>query len=95
MYKYIVNHLDKKPIITGDFNMDYNKKYFLEFIEALKKLGINHIDNNTPTYATTEQILDHIFLPDNYEIANIEVIQNQSINQISDHRPFLVKARKK
>lgn len=75
--------------------MDISKEYFIEFINALKKLGIKYINNNAPTYATKEQILDHIFIPNIYEITDIQVIQEMPINRISDHRPILVKIRKK
>lgn len=95
LYNYIVKNKNKFPIITGDFNMDTSKDYFLEFIKALEKLGIQYIDNKTPTYNPKEQVLDHIFIPDNYQIDDIEIIQDQPINEISDHCPIIVKARKK
>lgn len=95
LYNYIITHLDKNPIITGDFNMDTSKEYFQEFINSLEQLGIKHINNSTPTYYTKEQILDHIFIPSNYKIENVAVIKNQEINKISDHRPIIVKIRKK
>lgn len=95
LYHYILQNKDKCPIITGDFNMDTTKEYFYEFIKELEKIGIYHIDNSTPTYKTKEQILDHIFVSKAYEIENYEVIQNQPINQISDHRPIIAKIRKK
>lgn len=97
LYQYIKKCIEKHqvPIITGDFNTDLSKDYFVEFIKALEKLGIQYINNTTPTYSTKEQVLDHVFVPRNYEIENVEVIQNQTINQISDHRPLLVKAKRK
>lgn len=95
LYRYILQNKDKFPIITGDFNMDTTKEYFIEFIKELEKIGIYHINNSTPTYKTKEQILDHIFVSEAYEIENYEIIQNQPINEISDHRPIIAKIRKK
>lgn len=95
LYDYIQSHQEKKPIITGDFNMNTSKKHFLEFIDAITKLGIYHIDNNVPTYTPKEQILDHIFVPNTYEIIDIQTIQEQAVNNISDHRPILAKIRKR
>lgn len=71
----------------------YQKKYFWEFINNFEKLVIQYINNNTPTFTT--KILDYVFVPVDYEIANVEVIKNQSINQLSDHRPLLVKVKKR
>lgn len=93
--KCIENSKNNLPIITGDFNTNISKDYFFNFIIELEKLGIQYINNNTTTYTTKEQILDHIFIPENYEITDINVIQNQPINQISDHRPLLVKIKKR
>lgn len=75
--------------------MDLTKAHFLEFIKELEKIGITHISNNTPTYVPKEQILDHIFIPSSYEILDVQTITNHPITHISDHRPLLIKARKK
>ena len=75
--------------------MDKNSKHFLDFINALEKLGINYINNNIPTYIPKEQILDHIFISSNYELKSIEITKNKPINQISDHRPIIIKVKKK
>lgn len=99
LYKYIKHCIETNPnmlpIITGDFNMDLTKAHFLEFIKELEKIGITHISNNTPTYVPKEQILDHIFIPSSYEILDVQAITNHPITHISDHRPLLIKARKK
>ena len=97
LYKLIKKYSKKHqlPIITGDFNMDLSQKHFLKFIQKLKKIGINYARNNVPTYKTKEQILDHIFIPNQYELIEQKVITNQPINKISDHRPIIIKIRKK
>lgn len=95
LYNYIKNNIKNNPIIVGDFNMDKNSKHFLDFINDLEKLGINHINNNIPTYIPKEQILDHIFISSNYELKSIEITKNKPINQISDHRPIIIKVKKK
>lgn len=95
LYNYIKENKEKSPIITGDFNMDTTKDYFIEFIKELQKLGINYVENSIPTSPTKEQVLDHIFISKNYKIQNVEVIRNKPINQISDHHPIIVKVRKR
>lgn len=93
LYQYIHDHQDLSPIITGDFNIDSSTPHFLDFIKKLEKIGIQHINNSTPTHK--KQIIDHIFISNTYDILSTEVIQNQAINDISDHSPLLVKIRKK
>lgn len=95
LYNYLTLHKDNLPIITGDFNMTVLEKHFCDFISALSDLGMQYINNIIPTFPSKYKVLDHIFIPNNYEIDDLEVIKDQPINQISDHRPILVKARKK
>ena len=74
LYKHIENCVknNQSPIIIGDFNMDLSKEYFVNFIKDLENLGIQYVNNSAATYATKEQILDHIFIPNNYEILKVE-----------------------
>lgn len=95
LYNYLLSYKDNLPIIMGDFNMTILDKNFYDFISSLETLGIQYINNIIHTYPSKHKVLDHIFIPNNYEIDDLEVIQNQNINEISDHRPIIVKARKK
>ena len=95
LYHYILSILKKEPIITGDFNMDIDKEYFKTFVKTLEGLEINHITNNIATYPSKNDIIDHIFIPNSYEIEDVKVITTDPVNQISDHRPLIVKVKKK
>lgn len=95
LYNYLSTHKENLPIITGDFNMTVLEKHFFDFISALNDLGMQYLNNIVPTVPGQHKILSHIFIPNNYEIDDLKVIQNQPINKISTHRPILVKVRKK
>lgn len=95
LYKYILQNRDKNPVITGDFNVDTSKSYFIDFISSLKENGISMVPIETPTYKTKKQILDYIFVPDEYDIIDYKVGAAEDVEKISDHSPVLVKLKKR
>jgi len=95
LYRHILEHQDQPLIITGDFNVDIDKSYFVNFIDRLAKIGVHHIDNRIPTYQTKNQVLDHVFVSDDYDILDVDVVYDDDIQAISDHRPILVKLQRK
>ncbi|MBR6690540.1 MAG: endonuclease/exonuclease/phosphatase family protein [Bacilli bacterium] len=90
LYKYICSKNNKDIILVGDFNTDYNQKDFLNFINNLKKLNINLVNNEEITHKN--KIIDFIFVSNNYEI--LDILVPKELNDISDHNPILVKIKK-
>lgn len=93
LYRYILKNRDKNPIITGDFNADISKPYFVNFINLLKAIGISMVPVEGPTYKTKKQTLDYIFVSDEYDIVDCKV-ETEEVKEISDHSPVLVKLKK-
>lgn len=88
-------HEGEPPIITGDFNMEPHEEHFKEFIQELKRLGIKIVTQETATYQPKNQKLDHIFVPDTWNIESVLVPQYQPICDISDHLPIVATLKRK
>lgn len=81
---------DTNPIIlTGDFNLKTNKEIFLDFVEELKKIGIQHVDIHERTFKTSRyhRAIDHVFVSREFHVLHKELITDIPI---SDHYPVLV-----
>ena len=91
LYKYICSNKNKNIILVGDFNIECDKKSFLDFTSKLEKLNIHLVNNKQYTYKN--KIIDFIFVSSNYEILNVLVPND--LDNISDHKPILVKIKKK
>lgn len=82
----------KYPIIlTGDFNMNTKSDVLNYFIGKLKQLNIKHLDIKGRTFKKSKcnMPIDHIFVSNNLNIKNIEVIKDDALN-FSDHYPILI-----
>lgn len=90
LYKYIKKQKEKNIIIVGDFNVECNDKYFLNFINKLKELNINLVNNKQCTY--NKKVIDYVFASNIYEVTDI-VVKNDL--KISDHNLLIVKFEKK
>jgi len=66
LYKFINLNKEKNIILVGDFNVKYDDKHFLNFINKLSKLDINLVNNKENTHKNT--IIDYIFISNKYEI---------------------------
>ena len=92
--KYLLKLIKKikYPIIlTGDFNMNIKSDVLNYFINELKKLNIKHLDIKGRTFKKSKynMPIDHIFVSNNLNIKNIEVIKDDTLN-FSDHYPILL-----
>ena len=88
----------KYPVIlTGDFNMTTNVPRFKMFIENMKQIGYKRVPNVHITWKHQKDKLpiDHIFIPNDWIIEEIEVNKEKYLNNFSDHYPILVKISKK
>ena len=88
----------KHPVIlTGDFNMTMNIPRFKMFVENLKHIGYKRVPNSHITWKHQKDKLpiDHIFIPEEWNIEEVEVPQDKYLNNFSDHYPILVKLSKK
>lgn len=83
----------KYPVIlTGDFNTNYEDEIFNKFINDLSELGLKRIEINEKTFKKSKNNLpiDHIFIPQEWELVNYNVINDKFIDDYSDHYPLLI-----
>ncbi len=90
--KKILNIIQKDPnpiILTGDFNLKTNKEIFLDFVDELNKLGIQHVDIHEKTFKASlyHRAIDHVFVSREFHVCHKELITDIPI---SDHYPVLV-----
>ena len=96
---YIKGLIEKSKypvILTGDFNMTINISRFKKFVENLESLGYKRVPNNNITWKHQKDKLpiDHIFIPNEWNIEKVEVIKEKYLDKFSDHYPLLVKVSK-
>jgi len=87
----------KYPVIlTGDFNMTVNIPRFKMFIENMNQIGYKRVPNANITWKHQKDKLpiDHIFIPQNWNIEDICVARENYLKNFSDHYPMLVKISK-
>jgi len=87
----------KYPVIlTGDFNVTVNACSFKTFIEELSTLGYKRVPNAKKTYKYQKDKLpiDHIFIPNEWNIEEIEITMDKYLDNFSDHYPMLVRISK-
>lgn len=91
IYK-IIEILNKKypVVLTGDFNMEVGiNSQFDEFIEKLDKIGLQRVFVNDKTNAqkfSNKTAIDHIFIPKTWTIENAELIEDETLNSVIDHK---------
>lgn len=76
-------------ILTGDFNMQDSDKDFKEFIRELEKYNMKKVDirENTWNGKNGGKIIDHIFVPNTWDIIDFGILNNRDM---SDHNPIFV-----
>lgn len=88
----LIKHLtdSRYPIVlTGDFNMEIGTTHFDEFIENLQSLGLKRVPVNAKTNATkypNQTAIDHVFVPNTWIIENAGLIEDDLLNNITDHK---------
>lgn len=95
----IINILkDVYPIVlTGDLNMELGiDSHFDEFVEALEKIGMQRVPVNNKTNASkfsNKTAIDHIFIPKSWIIENAGLIEDKSLESITDHKGVYVETK--
>ena len=88
--KVIKNYIKEYPVIlTGDFNLAIDEEVFNDFIFDLDKLGMMRVNISDSTWncrGKNKKTLDHIFVPKTWKVLNCGVIENDMMDDISDHR---------
>lgn len=92
--KYLYNVIRKSNIpviVMGDFNTTVSNKYFCKFTEKLKEIDYKRVEINESTHKTNKLPIDHIFLPNKWQIKEKNV--PDLISNISDHKPIIIKIK--
>ncbi len=92
--KDIIREYKEFPIIlTGGFNLNTNDELFEDFIIFMEACGSKLVPINTNTYKGTGKLCnpDHIFIPNNYNINNLQVLDTA----LSDHRLIVLEIESK
>lgn len=91
----VLKYSNKFPVILmGDFNMDLSNKHFNNFIKDLSK-HIKRVDTKEPTWNPKNMTLDHVFIPNDWNILNASVINNNKTKELSDHNLIKIKVEYK
>lgn len=87
--KVLVNS-NKNIVLTGDFNMEVGiDEHFDNFIVALDELGLQRVEVNSKTNAEkfpNKTAIDHIFIPASWIIENAGLIDDKSLESVTDHK---------
>lgn len=97
--KQIIKLNNNYPIIlTGDFNLNTDDKLFQEFVKFMKKQDCKLVNINKNTFkppvnpfklSYNFKTPDHIFIPKNFNIKSVNVIDNG----FSDHKLVKIKIK--
>lgn len=94
--KLVLKYKQEHPVIlTGDLNMEVTDKHFGDFIKDLKDSNMRKVDIGQATFYGndgTSKEVDHIFLPNDWEVENAGVIDTHGI---SDHKAIYVETKKR
>lgn len=94
--KQIIELNNNYPIIlTGDFNLNTENKNFQDFVKYMENQNCKLIPNKENTFKPSKKnhklkTPDHIFIPKNFIIENIDIIDNN----FSDHKLIKIKIKK-
>lgn len=92
----IIEILNKKypVVLTGDFNMEVGMdNQFDEFIDNIEKLGLQRVPINDKTNSQkfdNKTAIDHIFIPKSWIIEQAGLIEDETLNSVTDHKGVYV-----
>lgn len=91
IYKMIsILSKEYQMVLTGDFNMEVNNdEHFDEFILGLEQLGLKRVEVNDKTNSDkfeNKTAIDHIFIPKRWTVENAGLINDESLNNLTDHK---------
>lgn len=90
LFKLIDKKVKSYPIVLmGDFNLSITDDIFNNFVLKLDNIGIKRVSINDRTW-NRKKTLDHIFIPNDWDILRYSVMDDKSMEDISDHRMILV-----
>ena len=89
LYRFIYKHKDKNIVLLGDFNLKEDNNDFISFVNKMKQLNIDLIDNKTNTFS--KRRIDYIFLSNNFEL--LKIWSDNNLKKMSDHRPIFIKIK--
>lgn len=85
-----------KVILTGDFNMEISDEKFKNFINEIEKNNIKHVKIDGYSWYDKEgngKMLDHIFIPEKWQIEDAYIDNCKDVATTSDHRPVVAKVK--
>lgn len=91
LYNYIYKNKEKDIVLLGDFNTHIDNDDFSGFVEKIKRLNINMVDNTHKAFK--KNTIDFIFISNCFDVINIW--SDDGLMKMSDHRPVFVKIRRK
>lgn len=79
-------------VLTGDFNMSIYNPLLKQFIKDLKALHMVRVPiyENTFKKHKKKRAIDHIFIPDTWNIKSYQVVKDKKFDSFSDHYLVLV-----
>ncbi len=85
--KNLISSIEVPIILTGDFNMTIHNLLLKQFIKDLETLHMKRIPINEKTFKkhTKNRSIDHIFIPEQWNIASYQVIKDKKFDHFSDH----------
>lgn len=79
-------------VLTGDFNTSIKNKNFKMFISELEKFGLKRVEIREKTFkkAKNNNAIDHIFIPNDWKVIEYKIINDDYLEDYSDHYPILI-----
>lgn len=83
-----IRKMNIETILMGDFNCTVDDPLFSSFIEQLSNMNYKRIPVDEQTHKVRNKAIDHIFIPKNWNVDQIEVVKPK--NNMSDHKSIIV-----
>jgi len=91
----LISKIKSSPIpvvLTGDFNINLSNKTYKKYFTEIENLGLKRVELNSKTFKKSkkEQAIDHIFIPNNWIVKDKKIIDEEYLDDYSDHYPLLI-----
>lgn len=85
--EHLIQQNNLPIVLTGDFNMTIYNPLFKDFIKRLEQYHLKRVPIFNKTYDshTKERAIDHIFIPDDWQVNTIQIIKDTALYKMSDH----------
>ena len=87
------NYQKYEIVLCGDFNLEVKHQIFKDFIQKLEKYNIKRVMVDTKTNSKkfkNKTAIDHIFVPNDWEIIEAQIISDNNLKGITDHTGIFV-----